>query len=491
MTKRFGYLIALCFSIGSYAQTNVKEITKEDYLMDFDVMTNLIKKQHPNPFRFIDEKTFDSQVKELRHRLEESPTYGSFFMNNPITLIKDAHSSAFPDMTLYADYVKTINFFPLQAIVFNERVYVNQHTKEIPAGAEIILINDEEVSEIIKQIHIASDAFIPASNNVYITTGISFLNPTAKEYKIVYEYDGEVKSVTMPSTNFDRYYYNSAKCILPIDAVSENWLIHGRQLNADTYFLTLRSFNLSEEYAYYYLNKIFKDLKDSNVKNLIIDIRSNSGGLLSNIPLYYSFISKDKLFKNNYRYATKVVDVKMRNYLIDENERQVSASDIVNLDNFMHQRFEKDEKSDYYYGNNRLDESYIENYPQDKNAFTGNVTLLINSETISAATYFASLFKENNRGVIVGSETTTCSNFTTAAWFLNYKLPQTGFLVNIPRSEVFFNDLKRGGQQDCRGVIPDFTVSNEAFQKAIIDVEDPDIALALRILDIEKDKKSK
>ena len=179
MIKRIGFLIALCFSLGAYAQTNVKDIRKEDYLMDFDIMTDLIKRQHPNPFRFVDEKSFDDQVKVLRKKLEESPTYGSFFMNNPLTLIKDAHSSTFPDMTLYADYVKTIRFFPLQAIVFNDKAYINQHSKAIPAGAEILLINDQEIGDIIKQIHVASDAFIPANNNVYITTGISFLNPQA------------------------------------------------------------------------------------------------------------------------------------------------------------------------------------------------------------------------------------------------------------------------------------------------------------------------
>ncbi len=487
MIKRIVVLTLLLTTYFGQAQTSIADISKEDYLLDFDILVGIIKKQHPNPFRFIDEKTFDQKVKAMRKRLETSPNYGSFYMNNPISLINDAHSNAYPDMLHYGDYVKTVKFFPLKVDVYNNKVYVNQFGGALPNGAELLKINKQEISKWLERMPISADASIPSSNSISFSSGISALNPQAQYYTIEYTLDGkEVKTIELEPVGFDRFFYNSEKSVFPIDIVSSSWLVYGRKYNEEVYLLTLSSFNLTEEYAYYYLNRIFKEIKDAKIKHLIIDIRDNSGGLLSNIPLFYSFIAKDKIFKNNYRYATKVVDINVRNYLVDENERQVSGTDIVSLNNFMHQRFDKDEASGYYFGNNRLDESYVENFPQDKNAFTGEVTLLINNQTISAATYFASLFKESDRGEIVGYETSTCSNFTTAAWFLTYKLPNTGYSVSIPRSEVFFNGSTNSNNKECRGVIPDYIIDNAAYQKGLQDVKDPFVEKALELISKSK-----
>ncbi|MGG5507099.1 MULTISPECIES: S41 family peptidase [unclassified Myroides] len=257
--------------------------------------------------------------------------------------------------------------------------------------------------------------------------------------------------------------------------------IYGSQLNETTYMLTITSFNLSEEYAYYLLQNIFTEIKQKKLKKLILDIRDNAGGSLANIPLFYSFISQSKTFKNTYKYATKVPEIRVKNYLVDEDEKALNTNEIITLNNFMKQRFDKNEADGFYYGNNRLEEYYVEHYPQDKDAFEGEIVLIQNNNTISAAAYFASVFQANNRGVIVGQETGSCKNFTTAAWFLYYKLPNTGMLASIPRSEIFFN-TQANDATSCRGVLPDYTLTGDQFQQGLHNTQDAELNLALSLL---------
>lgn len=466
----------------AFAQQEYDKLTKEGLLTDFDFMVKVIKEQHPNPFRFITEKEFDQKATVLRKKIEKEPTIENFYLSEPLSLIRDAHASLVPDPTLFDQVLKNMSFFPFKTTVYDNRVFINQYTNEIPEGAELITINEIKVGDILNQIPNRVDGDIQASTQKEFSQYLSFRFPKAASFRLVYreEAKGSLQTVEVKSVDYERYNYNGRKAILPLNLLAYDTGIYGSQVDKDTYLLSIKSFNLSEEYAYYILNTIFTDIKAKNIKQVIIDIRDNAGGALSNIPLFYSFISKEKHFKNIYKYATKVPTINVRENLIDENSKLLNNTDIIAYDNFMQQRFDKNESDGFYYGNNRLDESYVENYPQDKNAFTGNVILLQNNNTLSAAAYFAYMFELNERGPIAGQETQSCSNFTTAAWFLNYKLPHTASIVVLPRSEIFFNTVANKDAA-CRGVLPHFTISADQFQKGLQTVEDPELNLALAL----------
>jgi C-terminal processing protease CtpA/Prc len=113
--------------------------------------------------------------------------------------------------------------------------------------------------------------------------------------------------------------------------------------------------------------------------------------------------------------------------------------------------------------------------------FDGKIILLINNRTFSAATYFASLFKSEKRGKIIGKETGSCSNFTTAAWFLTYRLPNTKSVISIPRTEIFFNSNDKENVAKCTGVIPDHTVTTSFFLQSLKEQKDPELEYSLTL----------
>lgn len=476
-------IIVLLCQFLAIGQKKVKDFTKENYLADFDFVIKTIKEQHPNPFRFITEKDFDKKVKELRNTLEQKPSLENFILCSPISLIQDAHGGIEMDNIIYEDFTKNKTFFPLNTSVYDNRVFVNQYSLDIPMGAEIIKVNNVSAKELLDRIPNKVDGGVQASSNKNFTSYASLIFHDSKEFVIEYKElaDQNLKKVTLKAVNFNDSEYQSEKSILPLSTIAFSKGIFGYQLDDDTYILKITTFSVSESYAYYILNNLFQDIKDKNIKKLVVDIRDNGGGMLSNIPLFYSFISPEKTFKNLYKYATRVPKINMKENLLDGNGKLANTADIISQDNFMSQRFDYNEEDQFYYGNNRLDDSYIENYPQDKNAFTGKVVLLSNNNTVSAAAYFAHLFQLNKRGDIVGQETRSCGDFTTAAWFLTYKLPNTESVLSLPRSEIFFNAIANK-DRTCRGVLPNHSITADEFQKGLQKAQDAEMNLALELL---------
>jgi len=165
MIKKGLLLIALLMSSSVvFGQKKYSELTKEDYLNDFDILINIIKNQHPNPFRSINAKEFDKKVVEIRKNLEENPSYATFLLSNPIPLIHDAHSSLSTDTTIFEDFTKETTFFPMNTIVYEGKVFVNQHNPNIPVGSIITSVNDVNSKSYLDRINVTTDGQIVADD---------------------------------------------------------------------------------------------------------------------------------------------------------------------------------------------------------------------------------------------------------------------------------------------------------------------------------------
>ena len=245
--------------------------------------------------------------------------------------------------------------------------------------------------------------------------------------------------------------------------------------------ITVNTFSLSEENAYKEFSSFFKDLNQRKYKNVIIDVRHNQGGSPAISALLYSFIAK-KSFANQYTYKTKNIRLAYPEYIIGENGNKLSEEYIRSSNDYMYQRFDKDSISGFYIGNARLNEGLISNFPPDKDAFKGNVYVLTGAGTISAATYFASLVKKNERGTLIGKETSSGVDATTAAWFVTYELTKTKSTLSLRLSEIyFFNATHDSG----RGLLPDQEVPIKSFIKYMLEDKDPEMTYTLEKINLE------
>lgn len=489
---KFGLLTMLltwCFN--TIAQLNrlpdeLPNITKEGLIADYRLAIDILKKQHPNPYKFIDSADLNRKVDSLLQKVSEQKNVFSCVQYSPIQLLRDVHTKISFSEENNRELLSNMNYFPLPVIIERGKMLVNIKGSAIPFASELVSINQQSINEIIASLTSStySDGFITtgtdrAYSNFQVSLSLRYHN--ARQYDIEYiePQKKTVKKVIMSSLPSSPGFHSTKMAVFPVNQLARAyWIYSSYNDSTQTGFLTVNSFNLQEAYAYKEFSAFFKEVHKRGYKNVIIDIRNNGGGNPAISALLYSFLSP-RSFANTYNYRTNVIDISYPEFVIGDGQRKLSEEDIRNNKDFMYQRFDKDSSSGSYIGNERLKEGLLENYPPDKDAFKGKVFVLTGGGTVSAATYFATLVQKNKRGLIIGKETGSGEQSTTAAWFLNYLLPNTKTVLTVPMAELFFFNSKT---DNGRGIIPDKEVPMEKFISYIRQNLDPEPAYTMELI---------
>lgn len=460
--------------------------TRQDLKDDFIYATDLLKKQHPNPYKFTDTATFNRRLDSLMNRLDQDPSLMSALRYSPVQLFNDVHLKLDYDEERVIDVFYGIHHFPLATTTFKDKIIVNAKGEPIPFGAEILSINKKTAASLLSEIGYAtySDGFIRTGSDrtgVNLSLFISLVFPEATSYEVVYKEYGAKNTVTtqLKAVDAKTGYHNRNLGELPFNTFLKRAYVTKEYLDKEsTAVLTVLTFMLQENAMYKELSDFFAEVKKRNIKNVIIDIRSNGGGNPNMSALLYSFVAL-KPFDNVFNYRTKNIDIHDPENLLNGYGTKMGEEEIKQTANFLKQRFDYDSSAGFYYGNARLTEGSIVNYPPDKNNFKGDVYILISGGTVSAATYFAALVKNNKRGVLVGTETGSGEASTTAAWFNTYTLPKTKSRLTVPMSEIYFMKAKEDNGRGCQ---PDKELTFGQFQQYIRAGKDPEIQYTLDLI---------
>ena len=460
--------------------------TRQDLKDDFKYAVELLKKQHPNPYKFTDTLTFNRKMDSLLNRLDKDPSLISALRYSPIQLFNDVHLKLDYDEERVIDAFYGMNHFPLATTTFKDRIIVNAKGETIPFGAEILSINKMPAAKLLSEIGYAtySDGFIktgPDRTATSLSLFISLVFPEANSYDVVYKEYGAKSTATVQLKAVDAKtgYHNRSLGELPFNTfLKRGYVTKEYQDKESTAILTVLTFMLQENAMYKELSDFFAEVKKRNIGNVIIDIRSNGGGNPNMSALLYSFVAL-RPFDNVFNYRTKNIQMHDPENLLNGYGTKMGEDEVKQTENFLKQRFDYDSAAGFFYGNARLTEGSISNYPPDKNSFKGNVYVLTSGGTVSAATYFAALVKNNKRGVLIGTETGSGEASTTAAWFNTYTLPKTKSKLTVPMSEVYFMKAKEDNGRGCQ---PDKELTFDAFQQYIRAGKDPEIQYTLDII---------
>jgi hypothetical protein len=472
--------------LNSTAQVKeLPELTKEGLIADYKLAMDILKKQHPNPFKFIDSNSYDRKVDSLLKLAGKQDNVFSMIRYSPVQLIRDVHTNLQLSEDNMREMISHIHFFPFPVLIEKGKLLVNIKGGQIPYGAEIISIDKREASDVIASFSASSysdGAITTGTDRVYgnFQLMLSLQNPSALHYTIEFREPGskQVKSLTIPSLEPAPGIHSGRLAVMPVNSLARAYWIYGSyDDNNKTGVLTVNSFNLQEAYAYKEFSSFFKEVNKRKYTNVIIDIRNNGGGNPAIAALLYSFLAPGD-FRNVYNYRTKHIDIAYAEHAVSQG-RKMSEEDIRNNRNFMYQRFDKDSSSGFFIGNARLKEGQLENFPPDKDAFSGKVFVLTGGGTVSAATYFASLVKKNKRGAIIGKETGSGEKVTTAAWFITYLLPHTKSILTVPMSELFFFNA---AEDNGRGLLPDHEIPFERFISYVSATQDPELSFTLEMI---------
>jgi C-terminal processing protease CtpA/Prc len=200
------------------------------------------------------------------------------------------------------------------------------------------------------------------------------------------------------------------------------------------------------------LKASFEKIQENNISDLVIDLRGNEGGNENwGIELY------KYLAKNPFMYYDRI-SVKKGEKLDFESK----TSFLFKLASLFNKNGEYGREFTYQKG--------LKEQKPYKNAYQGNVYLLLDGQSFSVTTEFASRFKSDDRGIIIGTETAGGYAMNTSGFFTIVNLPNSSIDLGIPLLGFHMADLVASNPKD-RGIFPDFPIEPDA--KSIMAGEDP------------------
>ena len=448
-----------CVSINKSSYTPAQKLPADVLQQDVRLLKAILEENHPGLYWYTPKDSIDFYFNNTLASITDSLTELQFRnkVSWTINKIRCGHTQV-RFSKAYTDYYngKRLPQFPLQLKAWNDSlVVINNFLKDtlFRRGTIITSINGRSNSEVLDSMSslIGGDGY----TNAFQQQLISFYFPqyykstfgVNNTFSITYiDSPGNKKESKVPyyrpiSDSLEKLRIAS----LPKPGKSERKkfkLLSQRNLQLDTArktaIINLNTF--SEGKLQTFFKKSFKLIKKTGVKNVVVDVRQNSGGnIFSSIRLMQylknePFNIADSVTATNRKF-------KYRQYLKPWFLYWLSLqfSGRRQADGLIHFRYF--EKHIFY--------------PKKKYHFDGNIYLVTGGYTFSAASMMATHLKGQSNITIVGEETGGGAYGNTAVHLPVVTLPNSKLRVVVPLYKMVFD---KNRTPNGRGVLPDFEV---------------------------------
>ncbi|GIV26845.1 MAG: peptidase S41 [Bacteroidia bacterium] len=211
--------------------------------------------------------------------------------------------------------------------------------------------------------------------------------------------------------------------------------------NKKIYYMKIKAFSGISMKAFF--RKTFRKLQKNNTEVLILDLRNNPGGKISQCLNLLSYLlpAKDTLF-----YETRIQRMKHKKYLGKKLEFR-----IIHL--FM--KLKKKKNNEYYIEQIHVNKKY---------PFTKKLYIITNCNTFSAANLVAVYLSQKRPNTkIVGTPTSGALWGSNAVSFLKLTLPNTKIRIFIPTFRIYHNLDHLSKEQKLNPVLPDIPNNYSPF----------------------------
>jgi hypothetical protein len=359
--------------------------------------------------------------------------------------VADAHLQVRPSQAVY-DRIYRDNLLPVSVSFHDGRcVVVESLTPAIPKGAEILSIGGfacDRIPETFGRV-IPTDGRNEARRRFVLERDfpifLALLDGLQKRIAIEFRNSPTAAATTLVVNTMSIAEKQSLRGTGSSTEASR--FAHTLDTSgSDTAVLRIRSFEKTREnHLPAFLDRSFGELSRRGTKNLVIDLRGNSGGRDAYAALLYSHIAETP-----FRYVEeRVLNAKSFAFVKGTEDWWLNLASPF---------FSKKRRAD---GKWVFDQAIDGEQRPLEHPFAGRVVLLIDASAFSTASEFASIFKSARRGLIVGEESGNAYQGDSGA-SVSIALPNSGITANIPIVE--YRLAVRPLQPLDRGVLPDCAV---------------------------------
>ncbi len=428
-----------------------KTFTPAQLKADLDFMFQTLEAVHPNLYTYTNDSVIKKERENVERRLNRPMTRIEFYgeIAPLVALLKDGHTSVYSPYEEWEQYKKQGGLlFPFALDVQTAYTYIQANYStdtSITSGTELLAINGKPIKEIAVELTRYISGERQAWKNQLLSNGFRFWLWS------IYRWEGpfEVSIKTSRGLSY----------IVKVPGITEEDLkIKLNQTNKQkpvyyayrylpefkTGLIDFRSFSDYNQFKGF-LEKTFVQMKADGAENLIIDIRKNGGGNSSLGDLLLTYLT-DKPFDQTSQMDVKVSQ-QIKHYYRQFLPWYIRWLPLQWIHPFGRKLWRTPEGSIATWKNEPI------RHKTNKLLFTGKIYALIGSNTFSSASMFAATVKDYQIGTLIGEETGGLP--TSYGDIYSFDLPNTRISVGVSHKRF----VRPSGQDDGRGVLPDYEVS--------------------------------
>lgn len=415
---------------------------------------NILKEiieSHPGMYRYTSKTEFDAYIEKTQESINDSMTTIDYYRKlKPLfAKIGCLHTSITLNEPHKEYYENKFKFIPIGVFIEGDKVYVSDNyskNKSIPIKSEIIAINKQPISEILKKLYdaVPSDGY----------------NKTLKTLTLNHTFPLWYQSILGTTQNFEvevktdnkKFTYNLegiSKDALPVFKLYEDEKKPQLTLEIDNSIavLTIHTFSNStiksnEQKFKKFIKTTFKKLNSDKVENLVIDLRNNTGGSDGNAAYLASF-----LFDESFKYW--------------EDQVELTEPMAKSFKTWYGIFYKMPKKVDNVYRWKGMHSwlskafSYYKTQKPARQNYKGNVYLLTNGGCMSSCADVVAILSHNKKATVIGEETGGGYQGNTSGMMPTINI-QPNLKMTIPLQK--YTNAVDSSKNVGRGTIPDYPI---------------------------------
>lgn len=487
-----GLIFTACVSTKQYNSKIRAKHAPEELKRDLDIIKNSLEEAHPGVYWYISKSDLDFKFDSVKNILIDSASAIEFYrMIAPVVAaVKCGHTRlVYPGIklsNLQKDSIKNAGKAPLSQLYYfvdNNRIYVsfvNDKSLIVPVkGAEILAIDSVPSSEILKQTKslFSSDGYNRTFYNQVLDQSFAayyYLKYTRKDSSLLtlkkadstYNYyiktikpqkrkeklkilsaeedkkDKEQKKLAHKIKNRNRYKGTDSEGKSILNLSYDSIVNH-------TAVIKVKSFSFDHSNFHRFYRESFKEIKEKNIQNVILDLRDNGGGNLMSCDLLFRYLCNKKHQYTGRAYIT-MLNPKALKYKEGSTVSKV-ISKLLSPANWLVKQILSNKDSKGYYS--RLPTDHFKK--PKRYVFENNLFVLTNGFSFSATALLSANLQQVNRGIFIGEETGGGYNKCTAGSIPYLVLPETNLKLRLPLKVIQTTNQR---ELEGRGVFPEYPV---------------------------------
>lgn len=430
--------------IAGKARVALTSLTNEQAKEDFLIYMEALQEVFPGLNNVIDEQEFDKFRTETLAKISShqgSWTINEFrhLMRQTVAKIHDSHIYMYPPTNTPKQSTSSLNPSMILGWIRDTLICTDATEKHREfIGKQVMSVNgmsaDSMKSEYMSLIGGYDQNATAYKDYVLALAGvIPFIENQNLDITFTDGQNVYAQCVENPKFCYGRYKFEQ------INNHPNSYTL--RKINASTAYIGLTNiaFNQTTQDV---IAAFIREISDC--KNLIIDVRNNGGGQAESLEKIYSYIAQKPVVVSEYYKVKKKNEIKSLGYT----NNYGGVTDLF-------ADYEAVSGRDGYYLRSAYNREIV---PDSTTNYKGNVYMLVNERSASAATLLPALLIKEGRGVTVGRETRTGYNYMTAEKFAEIRLPNSDIVIKIPMIELGFDTTPNDRIPNGRGVIPDYII---------------------------------